>query len=410
MLEIGRPALPPRARPAARLTVMDVTKWFGETSGGVKTYLSAKAAYVERNADLRHVLVIPGAEDEIVEGHGTRTYKLRGPLVPAQKQYRFLLATRSLRRIVEHERPDIVEVGSQFFVPWVTRLATRHRALPVVGFYHANMERAIEASLGYPELGGPPSRTLMRNYLRTVDRLFAARFAASDSLAADLNAAGIRNVSRVRLGVDSNVFHPDRQADRAATRHRLGLSDRDPMVVYCGRIAVEKDIEWVLRRWQDGAAPGVWLVVIGDGALRERLMQRTVRDGTRVKWLPFESDRMNLARLFASADAVLCPGPVETFGLTTLEAMACGTPLICVDTGAGAELVRRSGGGLTYRWRDARDFAATVRRVLTRDRAAYAKAGRDYAVSRHRWNQAFDELFEIYERLAGVNAEARRCA
>src|SRR5262245_47301195 len=130
-LDLSRIVLPPINRPKARLTVLDVTKWFGETSGGVKTYLTEKSAYVRSQPELRHVVAVPGTEDSITDNDGVRTYRLRGPSIPTQPQYRFLLATRSLRRIIAHERPDIIEVGSQFFVPWVARLAARGRATPL---------------------------------------------------------------------------------------------------------------------------------------------------------------------------------------------------------------------------------------------------------------------------------------
>jgi alpha-1,6-mannosyltransferase len=125
------------------LAVMDVTKWFGETSGGVRTYLLEKQAYVSRRASLRHVLVIPGAADSITDAAGTRTYRLRGPRIPTQQPYRFLLATRSLKRIVREERPDVIEVGSPFLVPWLVRAAARPLGVPLINFYHSNFPRMI---------------------------------------------------------------------------------------------------------------------------------------------------------------------------------------------------------------------------------------------------------------------------
>src|SRR5262245_30824112 len=104
--DLAASPLPPPLRPQARLAVLDVTEFFGETSGGVRTYLMEKAAYVEARPELRQVLVVPGGADAVSETDGVRCYRLRGPRVPTQRPYRFMLATRSNRRIVEHERPD----------------------------------------------------------------------------------------------------------------------------------------------------------------------------------------------------------------------------------------------------------------------------------------------------------------
>ena len=87
-----RGTLPAPLRPDAALGVLDVTKWFGATSGGTRSYLLAKAAHVAARPALRHVLVVPGARDVVGSAAGARAYQLRSPPVPGQAPYRLLLA------------------------------------------------------------------------------------------------------------------------------------------------------------------------------------------------------------------------------------------------------------------------------------------------------------------------------
>src|SRR3954470_14874817 len=141
-LDISRSVLPPRLRPDG-LGVLDISEFFGETTGGVRTYLLQKARYVEARPELRQVLVVPGAQDSIHQADGVRCYRLHGPSVPTQKPYRFMLATRSTSRIVAHERPDVIEVGSAWCAPWLVHLATRSLDVPTVWFYHSNFPRVI---------------------------------------------------------------------------------------------------------------------------------------------------------------------------------------------------------------------------------------------------------------------------
>ena len=86
---------------------------------------------------------MPGACDSIHETSGVRCYRLHGPSVPTQKPYRFMLATRSTSRIVAHERPDLIEVGSAWCAPWLVHLAKRQLDVPAVWFYHSNFPRVI---------------------------------------------------------------------------------------------------------------------------------------------------------------------------------------------------------------------------------------------------------------------------
>jgi hypothetical protein len=64
-----------------------------------------------------------------------------------------MLATRTNRRIALHERPDVIEVGSPGFVPWIVRLAARGLDIPAIAFYHSNFPRVFspfpERSTGF---------------------------------------------------------------------------------------------------------------------------------------------------------------------------------------------------------------------------------------------------------------------
>jgi alpha-1,6-mannosyltransferase len=400
-MNLAATPLPSPQRPDARLTVLDVTKWFGETSGGVRTFLLEKGEYVRKRPHLRQVLVVPGPRDEIIDTPGVRCYRLRGPRMPMAPQYRFLLATRSLRRIVRHERPDVIEVGSQIFVPWVAFLATRGCEIPLVGFYHGNLERSVcPPEVGRENRRSKMRRAFIRRYVKTVDRLFTARVAASDCLVRDLGWAGVDGITLVPHGVDLATFHPARrQADqRLRVRRSIGLPDDAQVVVYSGRIAPEKRLGDVVHWWPAVERRiGAWLVVMGEGPLKNGLRREC---GGRIIWLPFENDRARVADLLAAADVCLAPGPIETFGLSALEAMACGTPVLSIDQGGVAELVGRSRGGATYVLGDHDAFVGALVALMTGDTRRVGARARQYAELEHGWDRVFDELFSLYASLA----------
>jgi len=373
---------------------MDVTKWFGETSGGVRTYLLHKQAYVARRTHFRHVLVIPGAEDGVVDADGTRTYRLTGPRIPTQQPYRFLLATRSFPRIVRHERPDLIEVGSPFLVPWLARSAARHIGVPLVNFYHSNFPRMLAP---WPDRSTAARRTAAAAawwYVRQLDKIFHTTIVASDFSARELATVGVDRTVRVPLGVDLAHFHPDRRAKRNDVRRRLGLPDAS-VALFVGRFAADKELDVVVEAWAEiGRRTDATLVLAGDGPLRAALQHQAL--GKRIVFLPYQHDRSTLADLFAAADLYVAPSSVETFGLSALEALACGTPLVTASRGGVAEQVERSGAGATFLSGDARSLAEVAVQLLQRDLATLGARGRAYAEREHAWDVVFDRIFDVY--------------
>jgi glycosyltransferase involved in cell wall biosynthesis len=317
------------------LCVLDVIEFFGETSGGVKTYLTQKARCVEERPHLREVLVVPGERNRVTERRGVRWYHIRGPRIPRQRPYRLMIDLHALS-------------GSNFLAPWLVTHAARATGVPVVWFCHSNLSWILSP---YPERASWGRRfaaALSRRYMRRLSGLFSATLAASDCVARDLESLGARNVIRVSMGVDRERFHAFRGARRIRVRGELGLPGA-PLALYAGRITREKGLDVLLDAWPAiERATGAHLVLVGDGPDRESLKKRC--RARNVHWRPYEADRGRLADLMAAVDLYLAPAVVETFGLAALEAMACDTPVLSADRGAVAEHVRRSGaGGLTCR-------------------------------------------------------------
>ena len=397
-LDLSRHTFPSRLGGAGTFTILDITKYFGETTGGIRTYLLAKARYVQSRPELRHLLIVPGAQDGLAEEQGVRCYRLRGPRVPFDQSYRFLLATRTTRRILEHERPDLIEVGSPWLVPWVTRRANRGLQAPLAWFYHTHFPGIIA-----PALASPVRRAaglLAWNYVRRLAGIFRGVLVASDTMGRALEREGIDRVHRVALGVDLTRFDPVRRDHAADVRRRHGLPDA-PLVFYLGRFAGEKQLEIALAAWREvERRTGAWLVLVGQGPREGRL--RALAEGLQVRWLPYVADRNQVADLLAAADLYLAPGPAETFGLSAIEAMASGTPVLSVDDGAVAERVRLSGAGALYAPGNAGAFAEAAITLLRGDLRRLGQTAREYAERHHDWRTAFDGIVRVYRQLSQV--------
>ncbi len=397
-VDLSHATLPPPQRPGA-FGILDISEYVAPTSGGVRTYLMEKARYVEGHPGLRQVLLVPGDGDGIVERDGVRCYRLRGPRIPFQHTYRFLLATRTTSRLVAHERPDVIEVGSAYFAPWLVARARRRWDAPAVWFYHANLPRVVAPA--WRERHGPREALagVAAAYVRGIARRVQRVIVASDFVRRDLEAIGVEHLARVPLGVDLARFHPARRAHRAEVRARLGLPGDAPVALWLGRFAHEKHVHVAAAAW-----PAVWrrtgavLAFVGAGPRRERLREAAAGcPGIRV--LPFQADRDAIADLHAAADCFVATGPNETFGLAPLEALASGTPLLAADHGAVREHVDRSGAGRLFRVGDAGSLAEEAVALLGQDLAALGAAGRAFAEREHDWRVVFDRLVATYREV-----------
>jgi alpha-1,6-mannosyltransferase len=154
---------------------------------------------------------------------------------------------------------------------------------------------------------------------------------------AEFERIGAPNVVQVPLGVDLATFAPNRRDD---SLRRAFAPSAELLLVHCGRLSPEKRPERSVdtaAALQD-AGVRVRLVVAGDGPRRGAMRRRAA--GLPVTFLGFVPERPQVARLLATGDVSLAPGPHETFGLAALESLASGTPVVVSRSSALREIVR----------------------------------------------------------------------
>ena len=361
------PALPPAAPDGAAtrtgiLRIADVTLFYGERSGGIRTYLEAKAAYAARTRAFEHHLVIP--------------QELRSLRVVASNGYHVPLGSSGLCAALRELRPDVVLLHDPY---WTPRLATRvaHEVgATVVAVHHSSA--ALHAA-GLPGPEGVYTKALQRWYRR------AYRDVDAVMSVVDPSGDGDRACTLpLRLGLDP-TFHPDPEVERG------------DHVLYVGRLSREKGLRELLEA--AAVARDRWpLMLLGTGpagdTLRERARQLALAE--RIRFLPYVEDRAELARAYASARCVVLPGPHETFGLVALEAAACGVPVVTAESTPSASLIEPFVE--TFRAGDATSLLGAIERA--RARAPDPVAARALA-ERHGWDAAIaSELGDLKQLLA----------
>ena len=344
-----------------RPVVADVAMFYGERSGGIRTYLNEKARFAAAGTAFEHHVIVPGPR-EVHEGGRHAVPSLR---LAASNGYRLPLGVGALKDTLRSVRPDFVLLHDPFWGPHgVTQLAHGLGAR-VIAVHHASPALNAAAIAGPDALYLPLLRRIYRRAYAPVDAVMSAVDPEADS--------GRPATIPLRFGIDRS-FRPRPTA-------------RGEHLLYVGRLSREKRIEDLIEAAARLDHPrGV--VLVGDGPARRALAGRA-------ELRPFVSDREELAQLYREAACVVDPGPHETFGLVVFEAAASGARVVACESTPSAAV---SDGLIeTFRAADIADLARAIDRALARtDDPATAAALAD----RCEWPRVFEAELAELKRLA----------
>lgn len=362
------------------MKIVDVSEFYSEAGGGVRTYTDAKLrAVAARGHEL--VVLAPGTEDREELRQGGRVVWLACPRLPVDRRYGYFHSPAAVHAALARERPDIVEASSVWsgglavagYTGPGKRVMVFHQD-PVAVYPHTLLDRFIA-----------PDRidALARPYWRFLSRLsrrFHATVTAASWLAERLRAFGVERVEAVDFGCAREPF--DTAAPCPATRAELlaatGTEPGGRLLVCVSRYHPEKRLLTLLEalRIARRSLP-VGLVVYGEGPLGP-LLRREARRTPGVHLAGFTRERAQLARALASADGLVHGSAAETFGLAVAEALWAGCPVVVPNRGGAAQLYRPELGE-TYPAGDATACAAAIVRLLGRDRHTLGLAARAHA-------------------------------
>ncbi|OKI50456.1 glycosyltransferase [Micromonospora sp. CB01531] len=368
------------------------------------------------------------------EGHDVRVYTRRdSPTLPdavstPDGYYVCHVPAGPPRRVPKDELlPYMGEFGSWLADTWrrdgwTPEVAHAHFWMSGLATVHAGRRTGVPTVLTYHALGtvkrrhqgardtSPPGRIGYERALgRAVDRVVVQ---CSDEVA-ELVRMGVprSRMALVPSGVNQRVFHPDGPA-----------APRDPArprILTAGRLVERKGFLDVVRALP--AVPDAECVVVG-GPPAELL---PVDAFARRLWALAEScgvaDRVRLvggvpreemAGWYRSADVLVAAPWYEPFGLTPLEGMACGVPVIGSNVGGIADTVVDGLTGDLVPPRDPRALATAIRRLLADKvrRFAYATAALDRIRSRYSWKRCAEQLSAVYATVTTVARPARAVA
>jgi type III pantothenate kinase len=376
----------------------------GVDAGGQNVHVAALAAAIARRgvevvvytrrdqgAPPRRVGLAPGVVVEHVDAGPARPIS-KDELLPHMDEFADHLA-----RAWRSQRPDVVH--AHFWMSGYAALrAAAALGLPVVQTFHAL--GAVKRRYQGENDSSPPGRAeIEKDILRAVDQIIAT---CTDEVfeLIRLGAPSTR-LSVIPCGVDLRLFGPEGPAEpRTPGRRRLAC---------VGRLVERKGIGNAISALR--MLPGTELVIAGGpdrseldrdpGARRLAALAEEAGVADRVE-MRGRIERAEVPRLLRSSDALVSVPWYEPFGITPLEAMACGVPVVASAVGGLIDTVVDGLTGVHVPPRDPERLAAELAPLLAdgERRAAYGRAGVERARRLYDWNRLAAATLDVYARLA----------
>ena len=311
--------------------------------------------------------------------------------VPGRSEYRVPMALGSAAR---HDlatfKPQVVHVSSPDFAAHRAVSWARRRGLPVLASVHTRFDT-------YPRYYNmawiePVLTAMLRRFYRRCDALVAP----SESMAQVLRDQRMNyDISLWSRGVDREIFNPGRRD--LEWRRSFGIADDAVAIGFLGRLVMEKGLDVFADTIDELNSRGIRhkVLVIGEGPARAWFEAR-LPDAA---FAGFQGGS-DLGRAVASMDVLFNPSVTETFGNVTLEAMACGLPVVAAEATGSESLVADRENGRLIRPGAIHAFAEALRGYAEDAtlRATHGAAGERRSLD-FSWDRINQAVADTYVRL-----------
>ena len=387
----------------------------GADAGGQNVYIDEVSRNLARRGYAIDVFTRCDSIDapEIVEwAPGVRIINLQaGSLQPRPKDelwpYMPEFRDAFLRFMVRDEaRYDLIH-GNFWMSGWVATELRQRLGIPAVQIFHATGKTKKRHQKKIDTSPGDRIKTEL-GIVREVDRLIAQCPAERTELINDYHADPGKVVI-IPSAVNTKIFRP---VAKAEARHRIGLEREERVIVYIGRMLPRKDIRNIVRALallKGTFAEPVTLMVVGGETVEPDAqatpeigeLQRLATELGVAEQVRFIGTRQanELCYYYSASDVMVTTPWYEPYGLTPLEAMACGCPVIGSAVGGLTFTIKEGETGLLVPPRDPAALARALQQLLSQPKlcAKMGKAARQRVEHEFTWSIVAMRTAALYQ-------------
>lgn len=339
------------------MKILHIANFYGPKSGGIKTTIHDLGKRYQV-AGHEFTFVVPGVNlSQTTTAYGTALY-LSSREIPFSGGYRIFKSRREIKQAIIMSKPDRIECSDRFTLlflgPWA-----RKRGIQTLVFSHETLSGLLGKFFPAPRL----FKKFADWHNTRLSKAFDYVIATTKFAAREFEELSTKNLRLIPLGVDSVTFSPKM---RSIAKRKQLLQGAEYLIVHCGRLSPEKDPHLsisALRILTSELGINARLIVIGGGPLAEKLKRES--QDLPVTFTGYIANPLSIAKILAVADLSVAPGPLETFCLSALESLSCGTPVVANSQSAVGEFLDEFGiGRCGATASSGREFAQKIHEIL----------------------------------------------
>lgn len=320
-----------------------------------------------------------------------------------------------VREVLKEFKPDVIHIQDHYFLSSAVVREARKLNIPIIGTNHFLPDNLLPFFINHATLRNLASRPLWKMMLDVFNHLDAVT-TPSHAAVNILKQQDIHPpVYAVSNGVERDRFFPDPQIDSASIRRGYNLRADQPLFLYVGRLDGEKSVDLIVNAISKIQRKDFQFAIVGHGKERQALTDQIHRLGLegRVHILGYIPSK-ELPPLYLAADVFVMPSPAELQSIATLEALACGKPVLAANARALPELVTHEVNGYLFEPGNIADAAHWMNEFIAHPER-WTAMGKESLKQAQRHGidktvQAYEQVYQQAMELKQKNAEVEKPA